>query len=192
MKKVLSLLMMLVILGSNLCASASTGVTIDEYYDSPIDKTYTITPNIQVFEPGAICVEISWVAPQLTFQQKSRLGDEARYYALRSESSAIFNVINKSRPSSTENGFDGNINVTAETVVYGTEPRANIVILLAESGKVIPIVKGATFSGFKLSYANRADANIKDYLLSEIITADKTPNEIRDIMSVNIRFYITH
>lgn len=191
MKKVLSLMVMLAILGSYLCASASTGVTIDEHYSSVIDKAYTITPNIQVFEPGAICVEISWAAPQLTFQQKSRLGDEARYYALKSESSTIFNVINKSRPSSTENGFDGNINVTAETVVYGTEPRANIVILLAESGKVIPIVKGATFSGFKLSYANRADVNIKDYLLSEIITADKTPDEIRDIMSVDIRFLIT-
>lgn len=191
MKKVLSLLVMLVILGSNLCASASTGVTIDEHYSSVVDEIYTITPNIQVFEPGAICVEISWAAPQLTFQQRSRLGDEARYYALKSESGVIFNVINKSRPSSTVNGFDGDITVTAETVVYGTEPRSNIVILLAESGKQIPIAMGATFSGFKLSYTNRADSYIKDYLLSEIITADKTPDEIRDIMSVKIRFLIT-
>lgn len=190
MKRVLSFLVVLAMFGSNVSVAANVEDTGDIYYDTPYEKTYDITPDIQIFEPGTIRVLISWATPTLTFAQRARPNDNARYYALKADSNVIFNVVNNSRASSTENGFNGNITIIAKTVEEDIAQRDNIVVNLARTGDLIPINNGETFNMYKLSYANRADEYINGYPLSNIITAGKTADEIRDIMTVKVQFTI--
>lgn len=190
MKKVLVLMAIMALLWANAGAAENIEDTGDVFYDTPIDQTYDIVPDIQIFEPGTIRVQISWVDPLLTFVQRERSNDHAMYYALKNESNVLFNVVNNSRPSSLANGFNGSITVKAETIDSVDPKGDNIKVLLDRGGEIIPIANGGTFSLFKLSYTNREDVYINQYPLSSIITADKTADQIEEIMTVKIRFII--
>ena len=190
MKRVLGLLMIFAMVGGVVSATASTKDTGDRSYETSFVETYEVVPNIQIFEPGSIRVLISWVAPELTFEQRARISDNAKYYALRSPCEVPITVTNNSRASSFANGFTGDITVRADTIVRSGFQGENITVNLVEGGKAIRINKDTVFSAFKLTFANLADIYMKDYTLDKIITADKTAEHIKTIMTTDVRFTI--
>ena len=190
MKRVLIVMVVLAMFGCNVIATANVEHTEEKHYDLGIDETYDIVPDIQIYEPGTISVQISWVTPSLTFEQRSRQKDSVIYYALRSPVNVVFSVTNNSRPSSTEGGFSGKITVNANTVEENLTAHENVRVLLAQSGTPITLDKGAINNAYILSYTNRADIDINGYELANIITSDKTADQIKSLMTVQVRFII--
>ena len=189
MKRVLVLMVVLVMLGCNVRAIANVEHTDENNYDLGIDKTYDIVPDIQIYEPGTISVQISWISPSLKFEQRTR-EDGVKYYALKSPVNVVFSVTNNSRASTAEGGFSGKITVNANTKEESATPRDNVRVLLAQSGTPITFDKGATNNAYILSYTNRTDTDINGYELANIITSDKTADQIEVLMTVQVRFII--
>lgn len=192
MRKLLVVLAFLIVVGCcsfGLSALAVVEDSGDAEYSTGINKTYDIVPTVQIHEPGAIRVQISWTAPQLTFVRRERVVDGFAYYALKDSVSLGFEVSNLSR-ASTNAGFNGKIRVTGNLVEPVGVKRDNVKVVMESDGVSFDLGMGEKNNSYKLLYSNRGDALIEGYTTDVLLAASQSADSVKANMLAQVKFVI--